>query len=195
MQITFDVSAYRSPNKAHQRRRSKRLILLLRNLLDHGCFEPGHHREVEQLMTVPSLALSYVRLVTKEKGMSPEGEKIFLANPSIALQYLRSINRPFFVDPNVQSRWHKKMVRDPAVAVRFCQWQNCRLTEQEEEIFVKDMNAMKDYSLTVIKGPFPEHIHNMILLQSFDNDGWDKQCLQDYIRYVDALKEKSSVAR
>ncbi len=198
MQITFDVSAYHSPNKVIQRRSSKKVIVLLRNLVDHGCFEPGHHRDIERLMIIPSLAFSYVRMVTREKGMSPEGERVFLANPSVALQYLRFVNRPFFADPDVQRRWHKKMVRDPAVAFRFCHWQNRRLTEKEEEIFVKDMRMMKDYSMLVIKGPFPDHIHQMLLLQSF-GDRWDKDALKDYLLYAEACKrnlsEKSRPAR
>jgi hypothetical protein len=190
MEITFNTDAYDSPNKNIQRRRAKRLIFLLRNLMDHGQFTPGIHPEIERLMSVPSLALKYVRFVNREVGMSAEGEKIFLKNKNVALQYLSEVKRAEFLDPKVQRRWYRMVCRDPAVAAQWCKSFG-RLTEAEEEVFIKDMCAMKEYAFHVIRGKFPEKIHNMILLRSFDDMGksaWSrerqKQSLQEYLRYV-----------
>lgn len=197
MEITFNTDAYDSPNKTIQRRRAKRLIFALRNLLDHGQFQKGVYPDVERLMTVPSLALKYVRMVTMEAGMSPEGEKIFLKNPNVALQYLKLVKRPEFLDPKIQKRWRRMVGRNPQIALEWCKAFNQRLTEKEEEIFLKDMVLMKDYAMFVIRGPFPQHIHEMILLRSFDDykgrtsnvRDWQKRALQDYLRYADASKK------
>lgn len=192
MEITFNTDAYDSPNKTIQRRRAKRLIFLLRNLIDHGQFQKGVYPDAERLMTVPSLALKYVRMVTMEAGMSPEGEKIFLKNPSVAIQYLKIVGRPGFLDPKIQKRWRRMVGRNPIIALEWCKAFNQRLTEDEEQMFTKDMVAMKDYAMFVIRGPFPQKVHEMILLRSFgDHKGrtshsqdWQKRALQDYLRYA-----------
>jgi hypothetical protein len=192
MEITFNTDAYDSTNKTIQRRRAKRLIFVLRNLLDHGQFQKGIYPDIERLMTVPSLALKYVRMVAMETGMSPEGEKIFLKNPSVALQYLKSVKRPDFLDPKIQKRWRRMVGRNPLIALEWCKAFNQRLTEDEEQMFTKDMYAMKDYAMFVIRGPFPQKVHEMILLQSFDDPkgrnsharDHQKWALQDYLRYA-----------
>lgn len=198
MEITFNTDAYDDPKKATQRRKAKRLIFVLKNLADHGQFTKGIHPDIERLMTVPSLALKYVRMVGWESGMSAEGEKIFLKNPSVAIQYLKIVRRPEFLDPKVQKRWRRMVGRNPLLAVEWCKAFNQRLTEKEEEIFVKDMGAMKDYAMFVIHGPFPERVHEMILLRSYDDmkgkterlRDRQKRDLQDYLRYAESCKRQ-----
>jgi hypothetical protein len=136
MQITFNTDAYDSPDKIVQRRRAKRLIFVLRNLLDHGEFTQGIYPDIERMMTVPSLALKYVRMVSREVGMSAEGEKIFLKNPNVALQYLKQIKRSEFLDPKLQKRWRRMVGRNPQIAVAWCKAFGQRLSEKEEEIFL-----------------------------------------------------------
>jgi hypothetical protein len=195
MWITFNTDSYTDTSPVKQRLKAKRLIFLLRNLMDHGQFDGGVYPDIERHMTVPSLALKYVSFVTREKGMSPEGERIFLKNPDVAIKYLKIVKRDF-LDPAVQKRWHKKVIRNPILAVEYCKLKGRRLSEREEEVFLKDMDAMKDYAMFVIRGPFPERIHEMILLRSFDEmkgrnsreQERQKRCLQDYLRYAKACE-------
>ena len=46
------------------------------------------------------------------------------------------------------------------------------------------MYSMRTYAYFVIKGKFPERIHNMILLKSYENMGeYSKKYLKEYLKY------------
>jgi hypothetical protein len=48
---------------------------------------------------------------------------------------------------------------------------------------------MKDYAQRIIKGKFPQKVHDMILLKSFESmDAWPKENLQRYMKFVEGIK-------
>lgn len=179
MQITFEVDNF------SRRSGPRDLTNVLHYLLRYRCVEsPKNNREIEKITcSTPSAALRYCRYVAND-GISPEGEVVFLKNPSIAVRYLRMVGRPEFLDAKVQKRFRKKFKKNPRLAYEWSRAFNTRLSEEEEEAFCHDLSAARDYAMNVIRGKFPEKVHSMILLSSFEDLGtWQKKCLSDYIKY------------
>ena len=179
MQICFDPSVFKSyPNG---------LIGVLSNLAWANGYDPQHFEEIEQICCrTPSVAYKYVRSVNKQKGISPESERVFLKNPRIGIRYLSVVKRPYFLDADTQKRFWKKIVKNPEFASQWARIFGKRLSEEEEMVFAKDMRYMKEYSLYVIHGKFPEPVHQAILLRSFeDMSSYEKSCVKDYIKYVE----------
>lgn len=139
----------------------------------------------------PSSALRHVRFVSPT-GVSEKAERVFLKNPSLGIRYLKKIRRETFQNEDTQRRFWKKIMKKAELAY---QWANAfgkRLSEQEEEVFITDMHRMKEYAYFVIKGPFPEKIHNMILLNSYKElNQWEKKALNEYVKYAESRKAAS----
>lgn len=176
MHITFDIEKFKgNPNG---------LTSILSHLKYANSYLPMPNKEIEAITcTTPSAALKFCRYVNTTTGISAESEKVFLKNASLGIRYLRVVKRKHMLDSEVQRRFWRKVVRKPELAL---EWGRAwgRLSEEEEEVFVKSMRCAKEYSYYVIKGRFPEKVHQMILLSSFDKLlGYDKRCLEEYIKY------------
>lgn len=176
MEITFDLANYAGDAKG--------LIYLLHSLKRHNSWHPTHDDEIERVTCrTPSSALKYQSLVMKD-GISTDAEKVFLKNPGLGVRYLIRIKKKAFSDPETQTKFWKKVIRDPKVALPWAQTFG-RLSEVEEEVFLKCMYSMRSYAYFVIKGKFPERIHNMILLKSYENMSQNsKKYLSEYLKYT-----------
>jgi len=184
MRISFDTENFKGRSSANL------LTNALSNLRVAGCYFHSHaNTDVEDVVCkTPSAAYKFVRYVSKS-GVSPASERVFLKNPGIGVRYLAYVNRSFFIEEEVQKRFWKKVVKNASLAVEYCSTFNKRLSEEEEEVFINDMRAMKDYAQRVIKGKFPQKVHDMILLKSFEGmDSWTKDNLQRYLRFVEGIK-------
>lgn len=180
MQITFDT------DKFSGRSGEKTLTNVLCYLNRHGCFEDGHYPDIERITCrTPSSALRYARFFA-HKGISPASEAVFLKNPSLGVRYLRIVNRREFSDPAIQKRFRKKFRSNAKVAYDWARLFKERLSEDEEEVFRKDVGLAHDYAVYVIRGPFPEKIHSMLVLASFGElDDWKKKKLAQYVRFAE----------
>lgn len=187
MNITFEVEKFRNDPRG--------LIDVLSNLQRVLAWRVGNHREIEEVVCrTPSSALKYCQMVSHSYGVSRESEKVFVKNPGIGIRYLRIVNRTEFLDEKVQKRFWKKVVKKADLAYEWCRAFGRRLSEAEEEVFVEDIRMAKEYSQRVIKGPFPEKIHHMLVLKSFENlEGWDKRYLTEYLRYAEESSKKATV--
>jgi hypothetical protein len=180
MQITFDT------DKFSGRYGDKSLTNVLCYLNRHGCFEDSHYPEIERITCrTPSSALRYVRLFAR-KGISPANEAVFLKNPSLGIRYLNFLKKKEFSDPVVQKKFRRKFKSNAQVAYEWAERFNERLSEEEEEVFRKDVAFARDYAFHVIKGKFPEKIHSMLVLASFQElDPWRKRKLSEYIKFTE----------
>lgn len=185
MQISFDTENFV--------RNEKSLTNVLHYLNRHGCFAVGHYPEIEKITCrTPSSALRYTKFFSGKLGISPSSEAVFLKNPNLAVRYLRITNKKEFSDPSVQRRFRKKFSRNPRLAYDWARAFDERLSEEEEQIFRKDISAARDYAMYVIRGPFPEKVHSMILLASFENlSSLQKRHLSDYIKFAEKFSETS----
>jgi hypothetical protein len=179
MQIAFDVEKF-----AGRRSGDRDLTFVLSYLKRHGCVGPAQYPSIEKITCqTPSSALRYCRYFASS-GISPENEEVFLKNPKIAVRYLKMVNRPEFADPKTQKRFRNKFKKNAEVAFEWAKAFNTRLSESEEEVFRRDMSSAKKYAMYVIKGKFPEKVHNMILLASYENlPSYQKHCLAEYLKY------------
>jgi hypothetical protein len=177
MEITFDVNNYTGD--------ARELIAVLNSLRKHKCWTPVHDRDIERITCrVPSSALKYAQLVMKNIGISSEAERVFIKNPEIGVRYLVYMGKKEFSDPVTQKKFWKKLCKDPSTAFKWAQ-NFGRLSETEEEVFLKSMSHMWQYARHVIRGRFPEKIHNMILLKSYEEMyEWEKKSMRDYLSYV-----------
>lgn len=184
MQISFDTENFLGGAKA--------LTVVLQVLRDFEAYAPDPHKEVEEICCrTPSDALRYTQKVTRNRGISAEAEKVFIKNVGLGLRYLRYLKKNSFADPTFNQKFIKKVKRNPVTALEWSK-EHGRLTEKEEEVFIKDFPSMREYAMRIIKGPFPEKIHNMILLKSFDSnlDSWQKKWLTDYVGFVERFNKK-----
>lgn len=184
MQIIFDTKMFDGCPKS--------LTNVLHHLCSRRCISPAHIADLEQITCrTPSEALRYCRLFVGNKGISPASEVVFLKNPGLAIRYLKLVRRKYFIDEKTQKRFWKKLLFRPNLAYDYCVAFNTRLKENEEEIFVKDMRSASQYAQQVIKGPFPEKVHQMIVLLSFDTamSEWQRRYLKDYINFAEKFKK------
>lgn len=187
MNINFDVEQFKADPRG--------LIDVLSNLYRVGAYHLGNHREIEEIVCrTPSSALKFCQMVNHAYGVSREAEKVFVKNPSIGIRYLRLVGRTEFLDEKIQKRFWKKIMKHAEMAYEWARAFGRRLSEAEEEVFVGDVRLAKDYAYYVIKGPFPERIHHMLVLRSFENmGGWEKKYLNDYLQYAEASSKKATV--
>lgn len=186
MIVSFDLQAFKANPKG--------LISVLSHLRGMNQWPLQHNREVEEIVCrTPTSTLNYCRYVVGRYGVSKEAERVFLKNPSVGIRYLRFMGREDFPDEDTQRRFWKKVVRNPEWAYEWCHQFRRRLPEGEE-VFLKSIRRARDYSLFVIKGPFPEKIHHQLVLKSFENlASWEKKSLTEYLSYA-ASSEKSATA-
>lgn len=179
MNIHFDASVFEKDPKG--------LISVLSNLHDVGAWSVRHEKEIERIVCrTPSSALNYCRYVNHAFGVSREAERVFLKNPGIGIRYLRMVNRRSFQDEDTQARFWRKVAKSPDLCYQWGQAFQQRVSEEDEEVFASDVRLAKSYAFFVIKAPFPEKVHNMLLLRSFeDMDNYSKKCLTDYIQWAD----------
>lgn len=176
MQISFNTENFKN--------RPQSLISVLSHLNYTSAYSPPAHEDIESIVCrTPSLAYKYTKYVAK-KGISASAESVFLKNPNIGIRYLRYINRDSFLDSNIQKRFYKKITKNPTLAFEFCRSLSKRLSEDEEEVFLKCMPSMRSYALYVIRGPFPEKIHNMLVLKSYEEmSSFAKNQLKEYLKF------------
>lgn len=188
MNISFDTGAFEGDPRG--------LIEVLKALHDVGAGPLGHHRDVERIVCrTPGMAMRYCREVTHRLGVSREAERVFLKNPGLGLHYLRLVGRPHFLDGDTQRRFWRKVVRSPMLAVDWAKTFGTRLSEEEEEVFVGDVHRAREYAQDVRKDAFPERIHNMLVLRTFEDvDEWSKRALAAYIEWAEPLLRKSRPA-
>lgn len=169
----------------------KALTDVLYYMRNQGCHVPWRSSEIEAITCkTPSAALRHTRFVCPD-GVSEAAERVFLKNPSLGIRYLKKIRREAFQNDDTQRRFWKKIVKKAELAYQWAQAFGKRLSEDEEVVFLESMHRMKDYSYFVIKGPFPEKIHNMILLKSYESlPVWEKKALNEYIKYAESRREK-----
>lgn len=163
----------------------KALTSVLYYMKNNGCHVPYQEPEIEAIVCkTPSSALRYTSWVSSS-GVSEAAERVFLKNPALGIRYLKKVRREFFQNEDTQKRFWKKVVKKANLAYEWASAFGTRLSEDEEVVFLKDVHMMKDYSYFIIKGPFSEKIHNMILLKSYEPmSEWEKKALNDYIRYA-----------
>lgn len=178
MTISFEVSAFQHDARG--------LVDVLSNLHRIGLWSLYHDSEVERVACrTPGSAYNLCRFVNGAHGVSRAAERVFLKNPNIGIKYLRLVNRRAFLDEDTQRRFWKKVVRDAELAYRWANAFQTRLSEEEEAVFAGDVVRAKDYAFHIIKAPFPEKVHEMLLLRSFeDMDQWTKSCLSQYIKWA-----------
>jgi len=87
-------------------------------------------------------------------------------------------------DPKIQKRFWRHITKKPELALEWSTYTGRRLTEEEEEVFVGNMRLMNHYAQKVIRGRFPDKIHQMILLKSFEQlSPYHKRALEEYVRF------------
>lgn len=177
MFITFDINKFEGNPKG--------LTNILYNLRHSTNYFDQTNPEITNITCkTPSNAYRYARYVATS-GLSEKAERVFLKNLNVGIKYLRLIRRKHFLNEDTQKRFWKRVVKNPYLAYCWAHNFNTRLTEEEEEVFIHNLRIARDYALFVIKGKFPEKIHNMLVLKSFElKDGWEKRNLQEYINYV-----------
>jgi hypothetical protein len=175
MNISFEIEKFKGNPGG--------LINVLSQLKHANCYLPFRSHEVEEIACcTPSSALKYARCVSG--SIMPDSEKVFLKNPGIGIRYLRVAHRHEMQDPNIQKRFWKKVVKKPRLLLDWVGYTGRRLSEEEEESFVQNMSCANHYARKIIGGKFPERIHQMILLKSFEQLGmYEKRSLEEYIRF------------
>lgn len=181
MQIQFDTEKFAGIRKGDQS-----LSNVLFYLKKAGCITPCAYPSIEKVTCrTPSGTLRYCKLFASA-GVSSETEAVFLKNPVLGVRYLRMIGRSEFSDPSTQRRFRKKFKTDALLA---CEWAKAfgrRVSEEEEEVFRKSIPAAREYAMKVLRGKFPEKVHSMILLASFqDMNNYAKRCLSEYIKFAE----------
>ena len=59
-------------------------------------------------------------------------------------------------------------------------------------VFSENIRIAKEYAVEIIRGPFPEKVHQRILLRSFESmDSYSKAVLAEYIRWASNCGAKS----
>lgn len=177
MHITFDVSKFGTDARS--------LTNALYYLKGSGNqFDSTNPEILEITCRTPSAAFRYAKLVVPY-GLPEKTERVFLKNPNIAIKYLLHLRKKEFSNPDTQKRFWRKVTKNCFIAYQWASAFRTRLSEEEEEVFLDNMRLAKDYAYHVIKGRYPEKIHNILVLKSFElKDGWQKKCLQEYISYA-----------
>ena len=185
MIVSFDLSAFSG--------KPQNLISVLAGMSSVGQWPFDHNREVEEIVCkTPSSALKYCRYVVHARGLSTKGERVFLKNPNIGIRYLRLTSKPRFQDDDTQKRFWRKITKSPDLAYTWASSFGKRLSEEEEMVFSEDIRVARQYAMRIIRGPFPEPVHQRILLRSFENlNPYQKNALNEYLTFAAAHGAKS----
>ena len=169
----------------------KALTSVLYYMRAQGCHVPWRSPEIEAITCkTPSSALRHTSWVSPD-GVSEASERVFLKNPSLGIRYLKKTRRESFQNEDTQRRFWRKVVKKAELAYQWASAFGKRLSEDEEVVFLQSMHTMKDYAFFVIKEPFSEKIHNMILLKSYEPlQSWDKKSLNEYLKWAESRREK-----
>lgn len=162
------------------------LIYILYQLRKSGSWIPQIEKDIEDVIcTIPSRSLKYTKYVVPLIGLSESREAVFLKNPKIAISYLKEMKCETFKDEKIQKRFKKKILKRPDLLYGYAKIINKRFSEDEEVCFTKDFVYANLYARDIIKGPFSEKIHNMILLYSYGNlKSMQKNALEEYVRFA-----------
>jgi len=125
--------------------------------------------------------------------LSIENEKVFLKNIKYAIGYLRITNQKRFRDEKTQQRFENKIYKPgsfstPGAAFDYAKFVlKGRIPEDKENIFLENPLHIFSYSRDVLKGFFPDTIHDSIhkkiLLLTFDNNyGYEFKFLNLYMK-------------
>ena len=185
MIVSFDTSAFDG--------RPGALISVLSSMSSVGQWPFDHNRDVEAIVCkTPSSALKYCRHVVHAYGISLKGERVFLKNPRIGIRYLRLTNKSRFFEEETQARFWRKVTKSPDLSYEWARAFGMRLSEEEEMVFSENIRIAKEYAVEIIRGPFPEKVHQRILLRSFESmDSYSKAVLAEYIRWASNCGAKS----
>lgn len=180
MIVSFDISAFDGDPGA--------LISVLSTMSSVGQWPFDHNRDVEAIVCkTPSSAFRYCRHVVHAYGISLKGERVFLKNPRIGIRYLRLTNKSRFFEEEMQARFWKKITKSPYLSYEWARSFGKRLSEEEEMVFSENIRIAKEYAVKIIGGPFPEKVHQRILLRSFESmDSYSKAVLAEYIKLAAA---------
>lgn len=183
MQLFIEIEKFANNPKA--------LTNVLYYMRNSGCHIPWKSPEIEAITCkTPSAALRHTRFVCPD-GLSEAAERVFLKNPALGIRYLKKVRREIFQNEDTQRRFWKKVVKKADLAYQWAHAFSKRLSEDEEVVFLESMHRMKEYAYFIIKGPFPEKVHNMILLKSYEPlNEWDKRSLNEYIKYAEKSRGK-----
>ena len=181
MFISFDVKQFAGNPKG--------LTNTLYNLRRSNIsFDATHQDIIDIACRTPSAAYRYTRFVAPF-GLGSKAERVFLKNPNIGLKYLKFLRKKEFADQDTQKRFWRKITKNPWLSFDYANMFGVRLSETEEKVFVESMRCAKDYAFFVIKGRFPEEIHNMLILKSFEKlPAYELKSLKEYISYADNQK-------
>ena len=198
--ITFDINSF-SRDKIS-------LLKFLKSLKYKGLFKRTKDLDIF-FSQQPSLAYKYIRNIIIEKEwrpdpsgyvylnvdknrFEPEQEKVFLKNIKFGIAYLEATQQKKFRDEKINKKFEKKLYKDAGAsfdyATRVLQQ---RISEDKEHIFLDNYYVMYHYSMIVIKGKFPDKIHNQIHLRSFEKNVWRFDCLQAYLKQDSSLLDKN----
>jgi len=178
MRVGFEVSSFKG--------RPKSLISVLSGLRGAGEFALQHHKEVEEIVCrTPTSTLNYCRHVVAGFGVSGEAERVFLKNPKLGVRYLTMVKRDHFLVEDTQRRFWRKVLKSPDLSLEWARSFNKRLSEDEEMVFVENPRCAWTYARYVIVGPFPEKVHQRLVLRSFGVLAeWESRALKDYISWA-----------
>jgi hypothetical protein len=156
---------------------------LVRNVLPYFKEEIKRTQELDNYFcTSPALAFKYLK-VFLEKGdkASPEIEKVLSKNTHYLFAYLKHTGNHKVQDPKLQKRFEKKVYSDPYLSYWYAYYVlKSRLPEEHEVVFLKNYDFAYRYACEVIGGEFPDNIHKMLVLSSFEEKE-DKHGLKSYI--------------
>jgi len=200
--ITFDINSF-SRDKIS-------LLKFLYSLKYKGLFV--RNKELDIFFSQqPSLAYKYTRNIIVEKEWSPAGvnpggwtylnvdknrldpdqEKVFLKNIKFGIAYLEITKQKKFRDEKLNKKFEKKLYKDAGASFDYSiRVLHQRIPEDKEHIFLENYYVMYHYAMLVIKGKFPDKIHNQIHLRSFEKNVWRFDCLQAYLKQDSSLLDK-----
>ena len=197
--IAFDINSF-SRDKVS-------LLKFLYSLRYKGLFKRTKELDIF-FSQQPSLAYKYIRGIIVEKEwrsnpsgyvylnvdknrFEPEQEKVFLKNIKFGIAYLEATQQKKFRDEKLNKKFEKKVYKDSGASFDYATRVLCeRIPEDKEHIFLENYYVMYHYAMLVIKGKFPDKIHNQIHLRSFEKNVWRFDCLQAYLKQNSSLLDK-----
>jgi hypothetical protein len=157
---------------------------LVRNVLPYFKEEIERTSELDNYFcTSPALTYKYLK-VFLEKGdkASPEIEKVLSKNIHYLFSYFQHTGNHKVQDEKLQKRLDKKIYSDPRLSYCYAfSVLKSRIPEEHEGVFLKNYDFAYRYACEVIGGKFPDSIHKMLLLSSFEENDKEKHGLKSYI--------------
>jgi len=157
---------------------------LVRNVLWYFKDNIDRTKELDDYFcTSPALAYKYLK-VFLEKGdkASPEIEKVLSKNIHYLFSYFQHTENHKVQDEKLQKRLDKKIYNDPRLSYCYAySVLKSRIPEEHEGVFLKNYDFAYRYACEVIGDKFPDSIHKMLLLSSFEENDKEKYGLKKYI--------------